>query len=99
MKYYYMLNTLQLKEWLKTHEYLCEGPLGFEVKGIRIMIPKGADAWDKAGFSIKGDDGEPIFLPLLHREIVFIVHRDMYQKEWIAGIEDGPSASQDQIFE
>ncbi len=90
-----MLDTLQFKEWLKTHEYLCEGPLAFTVKGVSIMIPKGADAWDKAGFAIDGDNGEKIFIPLLHQEVIFAVHRDIHHgKEWIVGLLDSQIASQ-----
>lgn len=93
--YFYMLDTIQFKEWLKTHEYLCEGNLAFEVKGVRIVVPKGADAWDKAGFYIKDGDGEPIFLELLHREEVFVIHRDPHaKKEWIVGLIDGQIAAQ-----
>jgi len=93
MRFCYMLDTLQFKEWLKTHEYLCEGPLSFQIKGIRIMIPKGADNWDKAGFSCDDGNGQPIFLPLLHQEIIFSVHRDLFQqKEWVIDYVDAIAA-------
>ncbi|GAF87239.1 unnamed protein product [marine sediment metagenome] len=93
MRFHYLLNTLQFKEWLQTHDYLCEGPLSFEVRGIRIMVPAGADKWDKAGFSYNDEDGLPIFIPLLHEEVTFSIHRDVFrQKEWTINYTDAPAA-------
>ena len=93
MNFSYMLDTLQFKEWLKTHNYLCEGPLSFQIKGIRVMIEAGADKWDKSGFSIDDGDGYPIFIPLLHQAVEFHVHRDIHhQKEWIINYVDAPAA-------
>ena len=81
------------KEWLKTHAYLCEGPLSFQIKGVRIMIESGADKWDKAGFSIDDGDGRPMFIPLLHHEVEFTVHRDIHHnKEWVVNLVDALAA-------
>jgi hypothetical protein len=67
---------------------MIEGPLSFEVKGIRIVIPRGG-VWDKAGFSFPGKDGQESFIPILHREVIFHIHRELFnQKEWIINYED-----------
>lgn len=56
--------------------------------GIEFTIPWGAEKWDKSGFAIDGD-GERIWLPLLREEIVFNVHRDIFQGlEWEVFMED-----------
>jgi hypothetical protein len=90
-----MLNTLQFKEWLETHAYLCEGVLSFKIKGIRVTIPKGADAWDKAGFSIRAKNNQPQFLDLLYHEEVLVVRRDLHEKkEWMVGLLDSQIAAQ-----
>ena len=82
ISYIYILDTVKFKKWLEDHAYLCEGPLGFTVKGVRILLEAGAEKWDKAGFSID-NDGEPFFLNLLRNEEIFKVHRDMFnKKEW-----------------
>jgi len=84
IKLHYMLNTLKFREWLQEHKYICAGPLSFDTQGLRVLVPKGADAWDKAGFSFNDQDGQPIFLPLLSREAIFHVHREIInKKEWI----------------
>ena len=87
--YAYMLNTLKFKEWLEGVAYLCEGPLAFTARGIQVMISGGAEKWDKSAFTIENEAGDRILLDLLHEEIKFVVHRDLFAgEEWEVLIED-----------
>jgi hypothetical protein len=88
-KYTYSLNTLKFKEWLEENKYLCEGPLAFTAKGIQVVIPAGADKWDKASFSIDDDRGDDQFLNMLDNDVVIYMHRDLFAgKEWEIHIEE-----------
>lgn len=67
---------------------MLEGPLNFVKNGIEVVVPWGAEKWDKAGFSIDGEAGR-IWLPLLETDVHFNVHRDIFQgQEWEVFIED-----------
>jgi hypothetical protein len=88
-RYTYSLNTLKFKEWLEENKYLCEGPLAFTAKGIQVVIPGGANKWDKASFSIDDDDGDNQFLNMLDNDVVIYVHRDLFAgKEWEIHMEE-----------
>ena len=57
------------------------------------MVPAGADKWDKAGFSYNDEHGQPIFIPLLNREVTFRIHRDIFhRKEWTINYTDALAA-------
>jgi len=87
--YAYILNTLKFQEWLESMSYLCEGPLAFTARGIQVMISGGAKKWDKSAFTIENADGDRIYLNLLHEEVKFVVHRDLFAgEEWEVLIED-----------
>jgi len=93
--YNYMLNTLKFKEWLDSMEYLCEGPLAFTARGIQVMIAGGAKKWDKSAFTIENEDGDKMHLNLLHEEVKFVVHRDLFAgQEWEVLIEDAEPVMQ-----
>ena len=88
-QYIYSLDTLKFKEWLDENKYLCEGPLAFTAKGIQVVIPGGANKWDKASFSIDDEEGDKMYLDLVSEEVVIYVHRDLFAgKEWEIHIED-----------
>ena len=94
--YNYALNTLKFKAWLesKPTKLLCEGPLAFTAKGIQVMVHGGAAKWDKTAFSINNKKGERHFLELLHEEISFTVHRDLFSgEEWEVLMDDPHSKS------
>lgn len=93
--YTYMLDTLKFEDWLKTVDYLTGGPLAFTGKGIQFMIVGGAEKADKSAFSISDENGEKVFLPLLHQEVRFIVRRDLFAgQEWEVALEDSQIAAQ-----
>lgn len=88
-KYIYSLDSLKFKEWLDENKYLCEGPLAFTAKGIQVVIPGGANKWDKASFSIDNDKGNQLFLNMLDEDVVIYVHRDLFAgKEWEIHVEE-----------
>jgi len=88
-QYIYSLDTLKFKEWLDKNKYLCEGPLAFTAKGLQVVIPGGANKWDKASFSIDDGEGTQMYLDLISEEVVIYVHRDLFAgKEWEIHIED-----------
>jgi hypothetical protein len=83
------LNPVEFQNWLRTIPHLLEGPLSFVKNGIEVTVPWGEKDWDKTGFSIDAEDGTRMWLPLLEREVVFNVHRDVFQKvEWVVIMED-----------
>ena len=88
-QYIYSLNTLKFKEWLDENKYLCEGPLAFTAKGLQVVIPAGANKWDKASFTIDDGEGNQMDLELISEKVVIYVHRDLFAgKEWEIHIED-----------
>ena len=69
--------------WMKSHESLLEGPLSAVIKGIEVVIPKGLEKWESTGFSIRDDDGKPIWLHLFDDPAKFIIHRNVVsEEEW-----------------
>lgn len=85
----YQMDPIKFQKYLKEHPELCEGAIAFIGKGIEIIVPFGAEKYDKSGFSIRGKDGEQIFFDLLNTPVKFRVHRDVFaQQEWEVFIDE-----------
>lgn len=75
------------EQWLGTISYMLEGPLSFFKNGINITI-QSARKWEKTDFLIEGTAGY-IGLPLFQHNVIFNVHRDIFQgKEWEVFMDD-----------
>lgn len=78
----YTLLVEQLKQWVETNKYLCEGPLSFVARGIEVVIIN-HQKLDKTSFSIDDAEGERIWLQLLEKPMEFRIHRNLFGgKEW-----------------
>lgn len=84
----YEMDEPTFQAWAKQHAYLLEGPLAFLGKGIEIVVPLGAEKYDKTGFSIDDESDKKIWFELLNEPTLFRVHRDVISpKEWRCFIE------------
>jgi len=96
-----MLDELALDQWMKDHDYMMGGTLAaFPVKGIQVYIvgkAGGKFLEKKTSFTVDvNDDGIQVALPLMQKEVTFLVHRDpLSQKEWSVFLEDPQAAHPD----
>lgn len=87
-EYHYAVDDAKFREWLDGNSFLCDsGPLVFNSRGIQVAVPA-KDEWNLSMFSVDNEEGKPIPLPLLQTEVVFTLHRDIFNgKEWEVFIE------------
>lgn len=97
-RFIYMLDIVKFQAWVEEHAYLMDGVISmFNVKGLDILIAgkqaskTGKADWENASFCLRDKDSidMPISLKLLHKEVVFVVHRDpISRKEWCVLLQD-----------
>jgi hypothetical protein len=87
----YMLDTIKFKEWVAAHKYTLP-MIGYQM-GLKLAIIDDLEKWDKTSFSFD-EDGEEMFIPLMHSEVVFRVHRDLtHRTEWTVHVENPDPAA------
>jgi len=93
-----MIDELACDKWMEEHKYLMDGHLAvFGVKGVQVLImgkASGKRTEYKYSFSFDlNDDGIQVVMPLLQREVEFIVHRTpLSPKEWSVFLLDPQAA-------
>jgi len=92
-RFVYMFDQVRFEKWCKEHKDLQEGiAICLCVKGVRVWMlglnNEKEPQSDTVGFLISDGDAD-IKLPLLEREVVFVVNREpVNKKEWNVLVED-----------
>lgn len=85
-RFEYSINKKIFQAWCIANKGLMEDTLTFAMKGIQFVIPFGPTSWEQTGTYIldgKGGDAKQVWLKLLEKPAVFIVHREITElKEW-----------------
>jgi hypothetical protein len=93
--YHYVLDTLKFKKFLEENEDLCEGALGMQVFGIKLLNIEGVKKWELTDFYITNEEGKRMSIPLMQEEVVIAIHRDIFSdQEWVITMDTGQIAAQ-----